>query len=46
MNSTERVKRAITGQAVDRMPMYGWLSANLTDELTRACGSVAAFEDK
>lgn len=46
MNSTERVKRAITGQAVDRTPMYGWLSANLTDELTRACGSVAAFEDK
>lgn len=25
---------------------HGWLSANLTDELTRACGSVAAFEDK
>lgn len=46
MNSTERVKRAITGQAVDRTPMYGWLSANLTDELTRVCGSVAAFEDK
>ncbi len=46
MNSTERVKRAITGQAVDRTPMYGWLSANLTDELTQACGSVAAFEDK
>lgn len=34
------------GRAVDRTPMYGWLSANLTDELTRACGSVAAFEDK
>ena len=46
MDSTERVKRAILGQPVDRQPIYGWVSANLSDELTAAYGSVAAFEDK
>ena len=46
MDSTERVKRAILGQPVDRQPIYGWVAANLSDELTAAYGSVAAFEDK
>ena len=46
MNSTERVRRTILGQETDRQPIYGWVSANLTDELTEAFGSVAAFEDK
>ena len=46
MDSTQRVRRAIGGQAVDRQPIYGWVSANLTEELTAAYGSVAAFEDK
>ena len=46
MDSTERVRRAILGQPVDRQPIYGWVSANLSDELTAAYGSVAAFEDK
>ena len=46
MDSTQRVLRAIRGQAVDRQPIYGWVSANLTEELTAAYGSVAAFEDK
>lgn len=46
MNSTERVRNAILGKAVDRQPIYGWVSANLTEELTEAFGSVAAFEDK
>ena len=46
MDSTERVRRTILGQPVDRQPIYGWLSANLTEELTAACGSVAAFEDQ
>lgn len=45
MDSTERVRRTILGQPVDRQPIYGWVSANLTDELTAAYGSVAAFED-
>jgi len=45
-NSTQRVYAAITGQKVDRTPIYGWVSANLSDELTAAYGSVAAFEDK
>ena len=46
MDSTERVRRTILGQPVDRQPIYGWLSANLTEELTAAYGSVAAFEDQ
>ena len=46
MNSTERVRRAILGQPYDRQPIYGWVSANLSNELTEAYGSVAAFEDK
>ena len=46
MDSTERVRRTILGLPTDRQPIYGWLSANLTDELTAAYGSVAAFEDK
>lgn len=46
MNSTERVTRAITGKDVDRTPIYGWVSANLSKEITEAFGSVSAFEDK
>ena len=46
MNSTERVRNVILGKPVDRQPIYGWVSANLEDELTEAYGSVAAFEDK
>ena len=46
MNSTQRVRNAILGKELDRQPIYGWVSANLTDELTEAFGSVAAFEDK
>ena len=45
MNSTERVRNTILGKETDRQPVYGWVSANLTDELTEAFGSVAAFED-
>ena len=29
MNSTERVRRTILGQPVDRQPIYGWVDANL-----------------
>ena len=46
MNSTERVKKTILGLETDRQPIYGWVSANLTDEITEAYGSVANFEDK
>jgi len=45
MNSTERVRNAILGKPVDRQPIYGWVSANLSDEITKEYGSVAAFED-
>ena len=46
MNSTERVTRTILGKDTDRTPIYGWVSANLTNEISAAYGSVAAFEDK
>ncbi len=46
MDGTERVRNTILGKPTDRQPIYGWLSANLSDELTAAYGSVAAFEDK
>ncbi len=46
MDSTERVRRAILGQPVDRTPIYGWLSANLSEPINRAYGSVTEFEDK
>lgn len=45
MNSTERVRNAILGGSVDRQPIYGWVSANLSREITAAFGSVEAFED-
>ena len=46
MNSTERVRNTILGKPTDRQPIYGWVSANLSNELTETYGSVAAFEDK
>lgn len=45
MNSCERVRRTILGQETDRQPIYGWVSANLSEEITARWGSVAAFED-
>jgi len=46
MLSRERVIRTIRRQPVDRMPVYGWLFGNLTEQLTAAFGSVEAFEDR
>lgn len=46
MNSTERVKAAISGSAVDRQPVYGWVRENLSEEISAVFGSVAAFEDR
>ena len=45
MNSTERVRNAILGKPVDRQPIYGWVFANLEEQITEKWGSVAAFED-
>ncbi|MBR5868844.1 MAG: hypothetical protein IKZ21_05305 [Clostridia bacterium] len=45
MNSTERVKNTILGLPVDRQPIYGWVSANLSEEISAKWGSVEAFED-
>ena len=41
----ERVIKVIEHEQPDRTPIYGWLAANLTDPITEAYGSVAAFED-
>jgi len=46
MNSTERVRNTILGREFDRQPIYGWLYADLTEQINAAYGSVAAFEDK
>ena len=46
MNSRERVRAAILGGELDRQPIYGWVYANLTNEINEKWGSVAAFEDK
>ena len=46
MDSTERVRNTILGKPTDRQPIYGWVAANLSNELTQAYGSVQAFEDK
>lgn len=44
MNSTERVRRTILGQPVDRQPIYGWIYGNLTWEIDQKYGSLAGFE--
>ena len=46
MNSTERVRAAILGRPIDRQPIYGWVFADLSNEINARWGSVAAFEDK
>ena len=45
MTSRERVIRAIRGEKTDRTPIYGWVSANLKNEISEKYGSVAEFED-
>lgn len=45
MNSIQRVTNAILGKPVDHQPVYGWVSANLSEEISEAFGSVDAFED-
>jgi len=45
MTGTERVRNIILGKETDRQPIYGWVYKNLTEEISAAFGSVAAFED-
>lgn len=46
MLSRERVIETIRHGKPDRVPVYGWVTANLTDQINAAFGSVDAFEDK
>jgi uroporphyrinogen decarboxylase len=45
MTSRDRVRRTIRHEPVDRIPLYGWVKANMSEPITRVFGSVAAFED-
>ena len=46
MLSRERVIAVIEHRQPDRIPIYGWVRANLEPQITEAFGSVEAFEDK
>jgi len=46
MLSRERVIAVIEHRKPDRIPIYGWVKSNLTDQIAEAFGSVTAFEDK
>lgn len=46
MLSRERVIETIRHGKPDRVPIYGWVVANMTDQINKAFGSVDAFEDK
>lgn len=45
MTSRERVQTVIDGGAPDRVPIYGYVRANLDGPITAAFGSCDAFED-
>lgn len=42
----ERVINVINGEKPDRIPVYGWVRANLEAQISEKFGSVEAFEDK
>lgn len=46
MTSRQLVKETMKGNNPGRTPVYGWVSANLSEQLTKAFGSVENFEDK
>jgi uroporphyrinogen decarboxylase len=46
MTSRERVIEVIQHRKPDRMPIYGWVRANLEKQIGAAFGSVEAFEDR
>src|SRR5690554_3877677 len=45
MNSRELVKSVIRGENPGSTPIYGWVRANLEEEISGAFGSVENFED-
>jgi uroporphyrinogen decarboxylase len=45
MSPRERVIKVINHEKPDRIPIYGWVSANLGDIINKEFGSVANFED-
>ena len=46
MTSRERVIAVIEQRKPDRIPIYGWLRANLSEQISGVFGSVEAFEDR
>jgi len=46
MTSRDRVIAVIEGEKPDRIPIYGWVKANLEEQIKEAFGSVDDFEDK
>ena len=46
MNSRERVIAVIEEKEFDRIPVYGWVRANMEDQISEAFGSADNFEDK
>lgn len=46
MLSRERVIETIEHRKPDRIPIYGWVRANLDAQITEAFGSCDAFEDR
>lgn len=45
MKSKERVIKTMKGENIGQTPMYGWVEANLKDQITQTFGSVHNFED-
>lgn len=45
MTSRERVTRTLRHEERDRIPVYGWVRANMEAPISKAFGSVDAFED-
>ncbi len=45
MTSKQLVKQTMQGNPVTRTPIYGWVSENLSAEISAAFGSVEQFED-
>jgi len=45
MTSRERVETVLRHGRPDRIPLYGWVSANLKEPIAAQFGSVEAFED-
>jgi uroporphyrinogen decarboxylase len=41
----ERVIQVIRHERPDRIPIYGWVRANLEEPISKVYGSVEAFED-